>query len=124
MECFLAATALFIGAMYMLYLYRRVIFGTITRTDVRAMLDLTPREMAVFAPLLFLVLWMGVYPTSFLKPMQASVDNLVQRVSTAQKTAQRSNNTASPAEAGVHFSAFELVDRWVPAFAGTAIGAK
>jgi len=123
LECFLAATALFIGAMYMLYLYRRVIFGTITRTDVRAMLDLTPREMAVFAPLLFLVLWMGVYPTSFLKPMQASVDSLVQRVSTAQKTA-RAENSASPAEAGVHFSAFELVDRWVPAFAGTAIGAK
>jgi NADH-quinone oxidoreductase subunit M len=123
LEAFLAGTALFIGAMYMLYLYRRVIFGTITRTDVRGMLDLSPREMAVFAPLLLLVLWMGVYPNSFLKPMQASVENLVQRVGTAQKSA-RADNSASPAEAGVHLSAFELVGRWVPAFAGTAMGAK
>ena len=38
------ATALFLGAMYMLYLYRRVIFGTITRDEVRGMLDLSPRE--------------------------------------------------------------------------------
>ena len=62
LECFLAATALFLGALYMLYLYRRVIFGTITRDDLRGMLDLSPREKAVFAPLLVLVLWMGVYP--------------------------------------------------------------
>ena len=77
LECFLAATALFLGAMYMLYLYRRVIFGTITRDDLRGMLDLSPREKAVFAPLLLLVLWMGVYPSSFLTPIRASVDHLV-----------------------------------------------
>jgi NADH-quinone oxidoreductase subunit M len=124
LECFLAATALFIGAMYMLYLYRRVVFGTITRTELRSMLDLSPREMAVFAPLLLLVLWMGVYPNSFLKPIQASVDNLVQRVSAAQKTARADNNSASPAKAGVHLSAFELVDRWVPASTGTAVGER
>jgi NADH-quinone oxidoreductase subunit M len=124
LECFLAATALFIGAMYMLYLYRRVVFGTITRTELRSMLDLSPREMAVFAPLLLLVLWMGVYPNSFLKPIQASVDNLVQRVSAAQKTARADNNPASPAKAGVHLSAFELVDRWVPASTGTAVGER
>ena len=84
LECFLAATALFLGAAYMLYLYRRVIFGTITRDDLRNILDLSPREKAVFAPLLALVLWMGVYPMSFLGPIRASVDHLVQQVSAAQ----------------------------------------
>src|SRR5579864_5064404 len=87
LECFLAATALFLGAMYMLYLYRRVVFGTITRDDLRGILDLTPREKAVFAPLLILVLWMGVYPSSFLTPIHASVDNIVQHVQAAQKAA-------------------------------------
>src|SRR3954467_15156711 len=48
LEAFLTGTALFLGAMYMLYLYRRVIFGTITRDEVRAMLDLSPREKFVF----------------------------------------------------------------------------
>src|SRR6185312_469591 len=84
---FLATTGTILSAAYMLYLYRRVIFGVITRADVRAMLDLTPREVAVFAPIVGLVLWMGIYPTSFLKPMQPSVANLIERVEGAQKAA-------------------------------------
>jgi NADH-quinone oxidoreductase subunit M len=87
LECTLAATALFLGPAYMLYLYRRVIFGTITRADLRNMLDLSPREKAVFAPLLVLVLWMGVYPNSFLRPIQVSVDHLVQQVNAATQAA-------------------------------------
>ena len=56
LECTLAATALFLGPAYMRsYLYRRVIFGTITRADLRNILDLSPREKFVFAPLLVLV---------------------------------------------------------------------
>src|SRR5438309_8080764 len=91
LECFLAATALFLGAMYMLYLYRRVVFGTITRDDLRGMLDLTPREKAVFAPLLLLVLWMGVYPSSFLTPIRASVERIVAQVHAANKTPRRAD---------------------------------
>jgi NADH-quinone oxidoreductase subunit M len=83
----LAATGMFLGIAYMLYLYRRVIFGTITRADLRGMLDLSPREKAVFAPLLVLVLWMGFYPVSFLRPIQASVDHLVQQVTAATDAA-------------------------------------
>ena len=63
LECFLAATALFLGAMYMLYLYRRVIFGTITRDRrPRACSTSARARRSVFAPLLLLVLWMGIYP--------------------------------------------------------------
>jgi NADH-quinone oxidoreductase subunit M len=61
-----------------------VIFGTITREDLRNILDLSPREKVVFAPLLLLVLWMGVYPNSFLGPIHASVEHLVQQVGAAQ----------------------------------------
>ena len=49
----------------MLYLYRRVIFGRLTQDDLRAILDLSPREIAVFVPLILLTLWMGIYPSSF-----------------------------------------------------------
>jgi NADH-quinone oxidoreductase subunit M len=84
LEAFLAATALFLGAAYMLYLYRRVIFGKLTREDLRNILDLSPREKAVFAPLLLIVLWMGIYPNSFLAPIRASVDHLVQQVGAAE----------------------------------------
>src|SRR5947207_10905435 len=114
--CFLAATALFLGAMYMLYLYRRVIFGTITREDLRGMLDLSPREKAVFAPLLILVLWMGIYPGSFLTPIRASVENIVQRATAAQKVT-RGPASVIPAQAGTHASAVRASDEWIPAFA-------
>jgi NADH-quinone oxidoreductase subunit M len=78
---------MFLGAAYMLYLYRRVIFGTITRDELRNILDLSPREITVFAPLILLVLWMGVYPSSFLRPIHASVDHLIEQVSAATKSA-------------------------------------
>ena len=87
LECTLAATALFLGPAYMLYLYRRVIFGAITRADLRSILDLSPREKFVFAPLLVLVLWMGIYPSSFLRPIQASVNHIVAQATAATDAA-------------------------------------
>jgi NADH-quinone oxidoreductase subunit M len=126
LECFLAATSLFLGAMYMFYMYRRVIFGTITRDDLRGMLDLSPREKAIFAPLLLLVLWMGVYPNSFLLPIRASVDNVVQRASAAAKAAQQESlpdggaaiSQVVSAKAAIPGQTLDLMP-WTPAFAGT-----
>jgi NADH-quinone oxidoreductase subunit M len=76
---FLATTSLILGACYMLYLYRRVVFGKLTKDDVRAMLDLGWREKLIFAPLLILVFWMGIYPSSFLDPMKPSIAALIER---------------------------------------------
>jgi NADH-quinone oxidoreductase subunit M len=73
----LATGGMILGAAYMLYLYRRVIFGTITKPDLKSILDLNPREVLVFAPLLALVFWMGIYPMSFLDVMSASISNIV-----------------------------------------------
>jgi NADH-quinone oxidoreductase subunit M len=78
-----AATGLILGAAYMLYLYRRVIFGQLTKESLKSMSDLTPREIAVFAPLLLLVFWMGIYPETFLSVMHVSVDNLLERYHSA-----------------------------------------
>lgn len=80
----LTATGMILGAAYMLYLYRRVIFGQLTKDKLKGLLDLTPRETAVFAPLLVLVVWMGVYPKPFLDVMHASVGQLVERVEVAR----------------------------------------
>ena len=74
----LAASGMVLGAAYMLYLYRRVIFGVLTKPDLKSMLDLSPREIMVFAPLVVMVLWMGIYPVSFLDVMSVSVNNLIE----------------------------------------------
>ncbi len=73
----LVATGMVLGAAYMLVLYRRVVFGKLTKEHLMKIKDLTWREQAVFAPLVVLVLWMGIYPASFLDVMSASVDNLI-----------------------------------------------
>jgi len=72
-------------------LSRAEALGTITRDDLRNILDLSPREKFLFAPLLLLVLWMGIYPSSFLIPIRASVDNLVQHVAAANGAQQRAS---------------------------------
>lgn len=75
----LGSMGMVLGAGYMLYLYRRVIFGTITRDDLKRILDLSPREVAVFAPLVVLTLWMGIYPSSFTQFFDATVQAMVEQ---------------------------------------------
>jgi len=92
----LAATGMILGAAYMLWMYRRVIFGTLTNVKLKAILDLSPREIAVFAPLVLVVVWMGVYPSSFLDVMHVSVANVIANYKTA---------LAAAADAAVHVAA-------------------
>jgi NADH-quinone oxidoreductase subunit M len=74
----LGSLGMILGTAYTLYLYRRIIFGSITRADLRDILDLSPREVAVFAPLVVLTLWMGIFPTSFSGFWDASVGAMVE----------------------------------------------
>jgi len=74
----LGGMGMILGAAYALYLYRRVIFGRLTKDDLRNILDLSPREWAVFAPLVILTMWMGIYPSSFSGFWDASVGAMVQ----------------------------------------------
>jgi NADH-quinone oxidoreductase subunit M len=75
-----ATTGIILGAAYMLYLYWRVVYGTQRNADAAAMPDLDARELWLLAPIAAAVLWMGVYPESFLKPMRADVGRLIERI--------------------------------------------
>jgi NADH-quinone oxidoreductase subunit M len=74
----LITTGIILGATYMLWLYRRVIFGPLVKDELKSILDLSPREVAVFAPLVILVLWMGIYPSSFTEVYDASIASLLE----------------------------------------------
>ena len=80
----LCTTGIILGAAYMLYLYRRVVFGEIKSDDVRAMPDLSTRELWLLAPIAAVVLWMGVYPESFLAPMRQDTQMLLARIDRAR----------------------------------------
>ncbi len=74
---FLAAIGVVLGAAYMLWLYKRVIFGKLEKADLKQMPDLSVREITVFVPLAILVFWIGIYPNDFLEIMEPSVSNLI-----------------------------------------------
>jgi NADH-quinone oxidoreductase subunit M len=79
----------------MLYLYRRVIFGQLTKESLAAIRDLNGREIAVFAPLLVIVFVMGIYPEPFLAVMHVSVENLIERYESALAAAQGAASVAA-----------------------------
>ncbi|MEL7317270.1 MAG: NADH-quinone oxidoreductase subunit M [Pseudomonadota bacterium] len=76
-------TGIILGAAYMLYLYRRVAFGPEKNEDAQAMVDITPREWVMMVPIAAVVMWMGVYPESFLAPMRADIAVLDARIASA-----------------------------------------
>jgi len=93
---FFIATGVILGAAYMLWLYRRVVFGELTKPDLKAMLDLSPREIGIFVPLILIVLWMGIYPSSFSAIFGPAVDNLLK----SHQAALMQTHHTSVAEAG------------------------
>jgi NADH-quinone oxidoreductase subunit M len=75
----LCTTGIIIGAAYALWLYRKVIFGELTKADLKDLVDMNKREIAVFTPLVAGTFFMGIYPIPFLEVMQAAVGNLIKQ---------------------------------------------
>ncbi|NQV20621.1 MAG: NADH-quinone oxidoreductase subunit M [Rhodospirillales bacterium] len=76
---FLMATGVVLGAAYSLWLYRRVVFGELTKPELKEILDLNRREVLIFAPLVLLTIWFGVYPGPVLDILHVSVGNLIEQ---------------------------------------------
>jgi len=90
-----ATTGVVLSAAYALWLYRRVIFGVLSKESLKNMLDLSPRERAIIYPLVVLVIFFGVYPAPLLDYTATSVDALVNKVSLTLEAAQQA--AAAPA---------------------------
>jgi NADH-quinone oxidoreductase subunit M len=75
-----AGTGVIFAAVYLLWLVQRVFFGKITNAKNRTLADLSWREIGLLLPLLFLMVFMGVYPRPFLERSDASVKQIEQRV--------------------------------------------
>jgi NADH-quinone oxidoreductase subunit M len=74
-----AATGLILGAAYMLWLYRRVVFGEITNPHIRELTDISLREKLFYIPLAILVLWLGIYPSTLTHSLSPSVLKLIEQ---------------------------------------------
>jgi NADH-quinone oxidoreductase subunit M len=74
---FFATTGIILSAGYALWLYRRVIFGSIDKQSLKVLLDLSPREIAILAPLVALAIFFGFYPAPVMNVTSAAVDQLI-----------------------------------------------
>src|SRR5271155_2861831 len=72
-----AVPGVILAAAYLLWLYQRVFFGTVTNPKNEKLHDLTPREILTFAPLLIMAFWIGLYPKPFFQILQQPVNQLV-----------------------------------------------
>ena len=78
-----AATGVILSAAYMLYLYRRIIFGALVKPALKTIQDLSLREIATLVPLVAITIAIGVYPKPIFDVTSVSVANLVQQSQTA-----------------------------------------
>jgi NADH-quinone oxidoreductase subunit M len=79
----IAALGVILAAVYMLWMYQRVMFGELTHEDNRHLRDLNLREVVVLVPIVLVIVWIGMYPQPFLTRIEASTRAIVERVVTA-----------------------------------------
>ncbi|MCL4548610.1 MAG: NADH-quinone oxidoreductase subunit M [Bacteroidetes bacterium] len=78
-----AATGVIFAAVYLLWMYQRVVFGEVKNEELKHELtDMNLREMIVMVPILIFIVWIGVYPNTFLKLTEASTQSILQQVGT------------------------------------------
>jgi NADH-quinone oxidoreductase subunit M len=83
-----ATTGVILSASYALWLYRKVIFGALTKESLKGMLDLSGREKAIIYPLVVLTIFFGVYPAPVFDATAQSVKALVTNVTASVQSAQ------------------------------------
>ena len=76
----LATTGIVFAAVYLLWMYQRVVFGEVTHEANRRLRDLTPREWALLVPVLVFIVWIGVYPAAFTGKTEATIAALLAQV--------------------------------------------
>jgi NADH-quinone oxidoreductase subunit M len=94
----IAALGVIFGAVYMLWMFQRVMFGPVKHKENEGLFDLSLREMVVLAPLIVAVFAMGIYPNFFFEKMEPSINRFLARSGTTQAVASVSNVAATPVQ--------------------------
>ena len=87
-----ATTGVILAAVYMLWMFQRVMMGKVTNPKNEDLKDLSAREVIVMLPLILFIFWIGFYPNTFLEKMNPSIDNLINQVKEKQQVALMAEN--------------------------------
>jgi NADH-quinone oxidoreductase subunit M len=101
----IATSGVILSAVYMLWMFQRVMFGELKNPKNQVLKDLNAREVAIMLPLLFLIFFMGLYPRPFIDSMAPSVDRLIAQCNGKKQVAMAvpagMPQMSAPAAAGV-----------------------
>ncbi|MGQ9642576.1 MAG: NADH-quinone oxidoreductase subunit M [Ignavibacterium sp.] len=84
-----AATGVIFAAVYLLWMYQRVVFGEVKNPSLNGLKDMNPREIFVMIPIFILIVWIGIYPTTFLKVSEKTTAKIIHQVLTPDQTAEK-----------------------------------
>ena len=76
----LAATGVILGAVYMLWMYQRAMFGPLAKPENKGLKDLSFREVVILLAMTAMIFWIGIYPKPFLSRLEASSYNVLKQV--------------------------------------------
>ena len=79
-----AATGVIWAAVYMLWMFQRMMFGPLDKEENKNLKDLSAREIAILVPIILAMFWIGIYSNSFLRRMDVAVNQAVQQKTAAQ----------------------------------------
>jgi len=80
------------GAVYLLWMYKRVMYGEITKEENKKLKDMNGREYAYLLPIMLFIFWIGLNPKPFLDKTTASVEHLLQRVNYQKTISENGEN--------------------------------
>ncbi len=89
----IAATGVVLGAVYLLHLFQKLMFGPIKHQINKTLADLTTREIWTFVPLIIFIFVMGVYPNPFLSRMEPTVDRYLSQYKARYQASQLHEGT-------------------------------
>ena len=95
-----ATSGVILSAAYALWLYRRVVLGDLIKESLKGITDMTARERFIFAPLIIMTIWLGVYPAPILDTIGPSVAALVGSVEQSVAVFEASHHTTLAADGG------------------------
>ncbi len=87
----LGITGVVLAAIYMLWMYQRMMFGKLDKPENKRLLDLNLREKVILVPVILLIFWIGIYPKAFLSRMEPSVESVLEQAKAKYELAEKVN---------------------------------
>ncbi len=84
-----AASGVIFAAVYLLWMYQRVVFGEVKNPSLNGLKDMNAREIFVMIPIFIFIVWIGIYPSTFLKVSEKTSAKIIHQVFNPEQTAEK-----------------------------------